>query len=973
MKKRGKEIREGRQPEPASSVYDSHALASLRKGLRQVYYARGRSVKEADALLTRLTVNLRLLDYLYRQARETLRGDSKAAVAFHRALQRLVERYPKFRGSTQVLLDRVGIPRPTRGALAVSSQDGPPPQPRSQPRRMTRATRMVPPGRRGTPGMTVRYAGMATIYMAIWDVYILRPGDLPQSPVNELPRALDVVVGLSLGHGHLEALSGSLTRGGLEGLDGLIGREELLGNPYFPPGGGLDDPGSPFPDPGDPFGDPFPEPFPDDGPGGGPDDGPIPGHLYPPPFDESELIREGCEALLIELTNEGLPPVPTAVAGGSVAGAVWADNIESIELLGRCAGDTIVVNGHDFGSPQPTGVNLVMKVNGACAIVPVAPANWSDTRIEVVLPVGVMPGPVGFYNSLAAEAARGIYNGEVNRYNEAVRELMAASKCLGQPLDIPTFPVAAPGSDYIPYPPETDVNVVEVGLPVINSFTAATDSSAGTVVVVDPEDELVLRWDVENVDAIAVRRLSSTGQRVITDDVRLSSYELGRSGHDDFGENTYSLTARNVCGEIDATVRVILSKRPRLAIERIEVTQSIQTAENDVPLVRLKPTVVRVYGTHGLDGFGGKERVDNVTGRMRVHSGGAWSSWFSPINHVAANPPDPPLPDPDSSIDLPESPDPMRTNDTLNFVIPESLCDGLMSIEVEMRVDDFGAPSGPQGSPEDSPQTGPGFDELVSETFQSVVTFRQRQGLKMRYIPATFVADSGGSAHFRIVASNPPTEDECRDFLLETFKFLPTMPSSIERLEDVDCTLHADRADLSTPWGTISIDSGWSESLRYDVEGNAILFWLGVLRACEMISFTGVECTDDQDSYWVVIVPVEGGWGRANGIPGREYFTSMEDVKGAHELGHCLNQHHLVGAGCSGGGDAVASPNEPTTDPANWDDDGEILPDVAVPFDVIRNDTRIDPEDGVWDLMAYCRTRWTTPQRWKAIFDFIGD
>lgn len=942
-------LRKNVNRKPDSSIYNRHALASLRKGLRQVYSARGRSTKEADALLNRLTVNLRLLDHLYQHARETLRGDRKAAVRFHRALQSLVGRHPKFRGSTEVLLDRSGIPRPKLGALAVPSEVGLSPKPRSQPRPMSRTTRAVPPGRQGTTGMTVRYEGMATVYMAIWDVHILRPQALPQAQMSGLPQALDVVVGLSLGHGHLEALSGTLTHDGLEGLDSLIEREEALGNPYFVPGRGSDSLGSPFPEPVDPV-DPFPEPF--------PDDDPILGNIFPPPFDENELIREGCEALLIELTNEGLPPVPTSVSGGSVADAVWADNIDRIELLGQCAGDTMVIHGHDFGATQPNGVHVVMKVSRHCEIVPVAAANWSDTRISVILPDGVMPGPVGFYDNIKAETARSLYNNEVNRYNDAVRDLMGTSRCLGQPLDIPTFPVAPSLSKAIPCPPETAVNVIVVGLPVVNSFTAATDSSTGAVVVVAPEDELVLRWDVENADAITVRE----GGQLITDDLSLSSWDLGRSGHEDFGESMYSLIARNVCGESGATVRVIRSQHPRLSIERIEVTQSIQTAENDLPLVQHKPTVVRVYGTHGLDGFANKDRVDNVTGRMRVRTGSFWSVWFSPVNGVDANPPDPPLPDPAASINLPEDPDPTKIDDTLNFVIPEARCEGTMDIEVEIRVDDFGPPG------------APGFDERVSEIFEEVVTFEPRRSLKMLYIPAEFVEDPNGNEEILVVASNPPTEDECRDFLTETFKFLPTMPSSIERLDGIDCVLHADRADIETPWGTFLISSGWSESLRYDVEANSILIWLAVLRACEMISFTGVECTEDPDSYWVVIVPVVGSWGQANNIPSREYLTPMTVVTGGHELGHCLNQHHLVGASCHGGGDAMANPLESTSDPANWDDGGEIPTDVAVPFDVIQNQTITDSEDGVWDLMSYCDTkRWTTPQRWEMLFDFIGD
>ncbi|MFZ5814956.1 MAG: hypothetical protein ACOY93_06590 [Bacillota bacterium] len=807
--------------------------------------------------------------------------------------------------------------------------------------------------------------------MALWQVYILQPGGLTPSPVHHLSEALDTVVGLSLGHGHLEVLNGSLTSGGLEGLESVVEREELLGNPLFAPDGrpaapGVVPPGpagpegGPIPEPSGPGGFPIPEPRPGTGAGGLP----IPGHIHPPPPGDCEIIREACEAWLIDAVNAGLPPLPLPPAV-----TAWADNIDRIELLGRCAGDIMVIHGHDFGSPKPPHVHLIMKVRGECEVVPVDPADWSDTRITVTLPDGVMPGPVGFYDAQQAESERNRYNREVARYNRGVRQVATASKCLGRPLDLPTF---SPAEDRIPCPPGTSVNMVEAGLPLIRSFTVASDTLSGTEIVAAPEDELVLRWNVENADTIALEHRWETGsasvREVLTNDAIGSSWYLGAGNHEEFGVSTYRLTARNACGPVEATAQVVRSQRPRLSIERIEVTQSIQTAEHDVPLVRQKPTLVRAYATHGLNGFGGLDTVANVTGRLRVRSGGSLSSWFSPVNGVVPTPPDPPLPDPAAAIDLPENPDPTQTDHTLNFIIPEALCVGTIDVEVELRVNDFGAPPGL-----------PGFSERVSALFERIVTFHSRRQLKMRYIPATVVPDPNGNVTISIIASNPPTDDECRSYLLETFKFLPTMPSSIERLEGVDCTFHMDRTVLNTPWGSFQIDSGWSESLIYDVEANTALFWLGLIRTCELLGSTGTICSEDHDALWAILVPIMGVWGRANGIPGREYITPMLDGRpgvvgtGAHELAHCLNQHHLVGAGCANGGSPSGDPFEGSTNPSEWPDGGQILPERAVPFDIIRNQTIVDGgSDGVWDLMSYCRTRWTTPKRWQMIFDFVG-
>jgi hypothetical protein len=977
MEKLEKDGWEEGETKTTQSIHNPHALASLQKGLQQVYRARGRSREEADALFGKLAINLRLLDYLYQQASKVLAGDRTAGVKFHRAIQSLTERYPDFRGSTQVLLDRVGIPYPTQGALATQKHFSPTFETRFQSRQLMGPTRTMPPGMRGLPCTTIRYSGMATIYMALWEVHILRPHDLTQRPAQELSEALDTIVGLSLGHGHLEVLSGSLMHGGLEELNRVIEREETLGNPSFRPEGGARWSHLPFPDPGSPRGIPIPEP----GVGTGIGDAPIPGRIYPPAPDECEIVREACEGLLIEAINEGLPPLPLPPRRSS-----WAHNIDRIDFNGRCAGDTMVILGRDFGSPQPSTVHLIMKVNGECAVVPVNSGEWSDTQITVTLPDGVMPGAVGFYDSAEAEAERNRYNSDVGRYNDAVRGVVTASRCLGRPLDLPAFqPILG---EKVPCPPETDVNVIEVGLPIIRSFTVATDSSSGREIVAAPEDELVLRWNVDNADTIELRRSTTgdppygpdfNGSNSVTDPEG-SSWNLGPAGHWRFTMFTYLLTARNSCGEKQAFVHVFASQRPQIQIESIEVTQSIQTRDNEVPLVRHKPTVVRVYGTHGLNGFGEEDRVPNVTGRMRVRSGSSWSLWFSPINRVAPNPPDPPLPDPDSSINLPETPDPTRTNDTLNFVIPEALCEGKIDIEVELQVDNFGAPAG----------SSLGFSERVSKTFEDFVTFRQRRPLKMRFIPTTVMPDPTGATTLTFVASNPPSDEQCRNFLVETFKWLPTMPSSIERLGGfLGVTFSMERTVIETEWGTFDLapldDIYGRAPLGYDLEANRFTYWLGILRSCEVLigggivsNFTGAGrfCGVEPDAYWAVLVPVTGAWGRANrlpgiSVPGREFITPMRGTTSAHELAHCLNQAHLDRTGCSNGR-APANSFDPTTDPANWPDGGQIPPDVAVPFDVVQNRTITDPTDGVWDLMTYCQTRWTTPQRWQMIFDFIG-
>lgn len=912
------------------NIYRKEAYANLRIEMRSAARQRKLAPEIGDRLLWRLSGPLKELEELYQAARAMFDGREDGETNFRRQLLRRIEGAPK--DGVRRLRERTGLPAP-----GFRPGCGPP-----MARSMARPTPGFGP-RRGLDCSLVHPAGMAVLYLGVLRANL---GDVTA-------RGLDLIAALSIEQGALEGFHGALVGGGPGGFDGMMGGAAGPGRPGLDllgegPGwaGYQPDPGNPF-GPTDPWG----------GWSGGGAGGGLGGWDPPLPEPEScQSLREACESILIDHANAGLPPMPMPPRSSA-----WADIIDRIEMTGQCAGDLIVILGHGFGENQPPGVHLLMNVNGTCAVV--QPESWSDTRIEVRLPAGVRSGPVGFYSAAQQQSEIDRYNHEAASFNAAAQQVMGASRCLGEPLIFDLFRGISRMDT--PCPPAGDRNVITAGLPVVHYFHAATDNASGSAIAAVPGDHLMLRWNVENADTIALRHIwesgPNAGSEEITGNAEGTAWDLGPADHAAFGLSRYQLKAINACGQIQAEVRVVRTQRPGLSIERIEVTQCIQTADHDVPLIRHKPTVVRVHAAHALNGFGGVDIVNNVTGRLRVRSGGSWSSWFSPVNNVVSNLPDPPLPDPGASIELPAVPDPTRTNDTVNFVIPEALCTGRIDVEAEVRVDDFGAPPG-----------GPGISERASRTFENIVRFRRRRRLKMRYIPATIVPDPNGNIQITITGPNPPTLTAARSFLLETFKLIPTMPSSIERLEGFNVTLHADRFVVQTLWGDFEFNSGWSESLQYDVEANVFTYLLGILRMCELFGATGIICAEDHDAYWAVLVPTNGVWGRANGVGGREYITPMNAISGAHELAHCLNQHHLPGTGCGGGGSPSADPFEPTTNPANWTDGGGIPTDVAVPFDVIRNRTITNSDDGVWDLMTYCPTRWTTPQRWQMLFDHIG-
>ena len=251
----------------------------------------------------------------------------------------------------------------------------------------------------------------------------------------------------------------------------------------------------------------------------------------------------------------------------------------------------------------------------------------------------------------------------------------------------------------------------------IHYFHATTDTEEGTEIVVEPGDDLVLRWNLENADTIRLAELTPNGTEISTTpiDANSSSFELGPPSHTEFDVHRYRLRATNECGTAEAIVRIVGSKRPRLAIQRIEVTQGIQTLDADVKLVAGKPTVVRTYITHALDGFG-DNTVPLVKGSMSVYSNGIYKGSFYPVNGVLPAPPDPPAPDINAAItvrDLGDPPPPgLAPNDTLNFVIPASLGNGTLDLRVSVRVDNFG------------PEGEPGFSESVTAEFDDFIFHR---------------------------------------------------------------------------------------------------------------------------------------------------------------------------------------------------------------------------------------------------------
>ncbi|MES9832743.1 MAG: IPT/TIG domain-containing protein [Candidatus Thiodiazotropha sp. DIVDIV] len=898
------------QPEviPFPDLVARENIADLQRTVRRLAKRDG---ARASALMRRLNQPLDTLQHLHQLAGSVLNHEPEAAVELRSAIKQLIQSHPHFSGGRQRLADRA----------------------RSAPKQHANfdQTRLIQLG------------GLAGIYMGAAMAYRGGAG---------LTQAFDVIAGLSDCHGYLEVARATQLRGGDRALNSFLLQNQALnwgasggepgpGNRHGPDGGPAGDPWGPG-DPIDPEGDPW-------GPGIDPGFGP--GSPCPPPPEiPEELVRSGCEDQLLQILEEGAPSI--AWYGRITA---FADGIESIVMEGPCAGQLLIIHGSGFGNTQPENRLLVLHVSGRCRVVEAD--SWSDTEIVITLPNGVEPGPVGFYDPMGVNA----WNQFAGQANADTRSILTASRCLGAPLLFPEWP-AIRG---IPCPPDIGINYLDVGNPLIHLFEADSrdDEGLGEVgdsVLASPGDVVVLRWLVERAETLSLRRVSNDGPDFGGNpEVTISTgsaWTLEPLAHDEPALFTYELEASNECGVVRQQVRILASKRPQLEITHAEITQGVQTEQNDVVLVAEKRTGVRLFATHQLDGFGGLDQLPGVRGRIRVreHGNNPWWPWMDAVNGSSDA-----TPNPGVTIDLPVEPDRREIEETLNFVIPFTLCFGAIDIQIQARVDDAAAPPGERG-----------YQDSFVMTIEAV-EFEARAKPFVRYIPATIVITDTTPAVF-FLASNPPTNSECTEVINSAYqRYLPAVPGIVERHPTLSVTIGADAWVISTPVGNIDIPPGWSDSNQFDILGNTNLEWLQLIRACQFLDVTGFLCPDEDDAIWTLLTPI-GSWGRA--LPESNILLSPVNQETlAHEIGHIYGQSHLAITCPDDDSPPAANPLDETTHPDYWVDGGEVT-DVVWDID---NNTLIfatDDEAGrVFDLMTYCTRRWTHPQRWQMMFEMVGE
>ena len=889
---------------PQPPLFDEYGARRLSTAIANSAKKLGLSRNYAKGIHDRLFLPLRLLELLHRECEAVLRYDRFSTKRYLLRLNQL----PAIGQHADETLEK--LRRQTRQKKGIVKR-----YPRPQ---------------------LVSFEAIAPLYQA---AFIASEGD-----TRAMNQAFSRIVRLSQAEQTIENLHHTLSAGGMQAMTDQMAWGVAFGrgpfcadgihdiDPLVDPGGGTwgegpdawgDDPqGAPWG--GLPGGWGVPEV-------GGPCDEPA----WPPAPDD-ETLRLGCEAMLIDIFNGEAPSL--RVLGRRSA---WADTIESIELEGSCGGDWMVIHGQGFGDTQPDNVALIAHTSQGCKELPVESDNWSDTEIRVELPDDILSGPVGFYDKLGTNA----YNSWVGEMNASAARILSASTCLGRPLIFPTLQSTLT----IPCPPITEVNTVSVGLPIIRHFHGSAGEPAAETILVSPTEVVELSWEVENASSLTLSRETPAGPDIPGSNpfgfqqflsvTGSNAIALEPSTHSFIETATYRLRAENDCGHVDRFVTLLLTRRPELEIVDIEVTQGMQTAAGEVALVAGKPTAVRMIGRHAMAEVG-LTSLPGVWGRIRYFNedfpnGTAWDAL---INNSDARPPEANW---GARINLPTNTNLDVTNHTVNFLIPEALCHDNLDIEVELRVYDAGSSDGIGG-----------YSETVRARFDGF-QFRERKPIRIRYIPVTVEQDATGTLNMAPGISNPPTEEECRDLIEESLQQIPTTAESIARHDSYSIRISLQRTIIETPFGD------FSRSLDYDIFGNSHLEWIRIIRICAFLDITGLLCPEDDDAYWAIIVPSEGGWGRAH-IGGLEYLTPYRASTAAHELAHCLNQQHL-GVQCANGSTAPGG-----TDPADFDNSGVV---TGVPFDILNN--RAGSINDL-DLMTYCTSRWTSARRWQQMFDYVG-
>jgi predicted acylesterase/phospholipase RssA len=237
----------------------------------------------------------------------------------------------------------------------------------------------------------------------------------------------------------------------------------------------------------------------------------------------------------------------------------WTDGIiTAIKPDRGCDGDAVEILGNGFGASQPPGVQLLFTAyKGGQVEAKVAPRDWSDTRLLTAAPLGVGNGPVGFVKSSSSGGGETLAS--------------AASQLAGEMQNC--FGMKAANAVYnlnkvadklgAPHVSSTGKNNYAGGPPRIIHFSG----NYAQRVLLRPRGPLHLRWLTDNADSVTIQGTGSP-QLPAVPSMLDTTGELLFPSVSATGPWTgsYTLTAKNPCGNVTQTITVEMRERAALVL-----------------------------------------------------------------------------------------------------------------------------------------------------------------------------------------------------------------------------------------------------------------------------------------------------------------------------------------------------------------------------------------------------------------------